>query len=743
MPPPILLYLCGMFILLNSPFRISVFILALLLSSAIHAQVITIAAARNLGPGATVTVRGTVTNGAELGKIRYLQDATAGIAAYPGTGSAAGFEQNVTQGDLVEVTGVLTNYQGLLEITPITAYQVISSGNALPAPATLLLSELSEDYEGELVRVNCVAFSNAGSAFNGGGTYTVTDAYGNSAEVYFRTGHPMSGSTAPAASGNITTILSQYGGSYQLLPRTAADFSGGTCFFFTALPDQSNIATTSFKLNWSTSLPSSTRVQYGLSPDNLNLIDNSTGTDTEHTATLTDLAPGTVYWARAISISGDDTLRSEVMPYCTKSLSSGEIQVYFNYPINEDFVSSKQPSGTSPQECLDAIIHRINQAQQTIDVAIYNVNRDEIVTALVNAHLRGVTVRYVAAASTSNASLNPPPPFPVVLGNDNALMHNKFMIVDADITDKAWVMGGSMNWTTGNIFTDNNNMLLIQDQSLARGYRIEFEEMWGSNNATPVAANQRFGSAKRNNTPHKYQVDNVPVESWFSPSDGVTTQIVNTIATANASAEFALFSFTKNEPADALIQKHNEEGVLVRGIMDNINDVGSEYPFLLQQGIPVSQQMQPGELHHKYIVIDAMLSTSQPTVLTGSHNWSTNAETVNDENTLILRNSPIARLYRAEWEQRFAESPVTVRDLAAAGVNIYPNPASDYFMVRDPLHRLSEAFEVEVWNISGQMVLRCTAQSGHTIQLNTLPEGSYVVRIYSDEQFGAFPLQKI
>ena len=42
----------------------------------------TIADARALGVGQTVTVSGVVTNGSELGPIRYLQDGTAAIAAY-------------------------------------------------------------------------------------------------------------------------------------------------------------------------------------------------------------------------------------------------------------------------------------------------------------------------------------------------------------------------------------------------------------------------------------------------------------------------------------------------------------------------------------------------------------------------------------------------------------------------------------------------------------------------------------
>ena len=79
-----------------------------------------IAAARAMPVGSTVTIRGVVTNGAELGVIRYIQDATAGIAAYSFSMS------DVARFDSVVVTGVIKNYNQLLELDPVTSFEVIS-----------------------------------------------------------------------------------------------------------------------------------------------------------------------------------------------------------------------------------------------------------------------------------------------------------------------------------------------------------------------------------------------------------------------------------------------------------------------------------------------------------------------------------------------------------------------------------------------------------------------------------------
>ena len=57
--------------------------------------------ARGMPVGTVVTVKGIATNGSELGIIRYMQDATAGIAAY---GSAM---EDVNRGDSIIVTGTL------------------------------------------------------------------------------------------------------------------------------------------------------------------------------------------------------------------------------------------------------------------------------------------------------------------------------------------------------------------------------------------------------------------------------------------------------------------------------------------------------------------------------------------------------------------------------------------------------------------------------------------------------------
>ena len=94
----------------------------------------TILEARGMAIGTVVTVKGIVTNGPELGVIRYFQDNTAGIAAYGSITSAA------QRGDSVTITGTLKNYNQLLELDPTTNVTIRSTGN--PVPALVVLTQL-------------------------------------------------------------------------------------------------------------------------------------------------------------------------------------------------------------------------------------------------------------------------------------------------------------------------------------------------------------------------------------------------------------------------------------------------------------------------------------------------------------------------------------------------------------------------------------------------------------------------
>lgn len=616
---------------------------------AFQAQAQTIADARAMGEGATVTISGIVSNGEEMGAIRYMEDATAGIAVYEPS-----LMENALRGDSITITGELVDYNGLLEVQPVTNLTTHGSGYTL-APQVITPNQMGEATEGELVQINNLVFDNGGSTFSSG-TQSFT-ANGEDGIIYVRSGSPLEGELIPVGEIGLIGISSQYSftgfGGYQLLPRDMDDFLLSDGIMMASGLTQTNITTTGFDVSWSTSVDGSSNYLYGLTPQ-LELGEvNEGGASTAHQVSLSSLSPGTIYYVQAYSVNGTDTA-SNMGVFATQSLSSGEINAYFNHSVDNSVATVEDATNISVY-INDTIKAYIDRANISLDIAIYNHSDAMITTAINDAYDRGVAVRYITCATTTSTALGDLNANIPVLERPagTGLMHDKFIIIDADHVDSSWISSGSTNWTNAQLFDDFNNIIFIQDQSVARAYELEFEEMWGATGPTPDVSNAKFGSAKSDNTPHEFIVNGDRVEVYFSPSDQTTSHLVSAIETADEEVDFGLLAFTNNDLAWALEDRFNA-GLEVNGIIEQVSGTGTEYDYLLSLGIDVrSHQGVSGMFHHKYCIIDQDEPTSDPMIITGSHNWSAAAETNNDENTVIVHSANIANQYYQEFIERF------------------------------------------------------------------------------------------
>ena len=507
----------------------------------------------------------------------------------------------------------------------------------------------------------------------------------------------------------------------------------------------SKIQKNSFTLHWNSPHTGITAVKYGLTPSlELGLQQQTIKSQQQHQITLTQLEAAHFYYAQPLLIQEQDTLYGTMGYYSTQSNSSGVIRVLFNQGIDPTYSTGVTPYISSgPSTIENEIISMINQATSTIDIAVYNNTRSAIVQALTNAHNNGIRVRYIANSGsiTSNAALSPAPPFPVFYANANDLMHNKFMIIDAGNTNNAWVWTGSCNWTYTDMYTNYNNFLAIQDQALAQAYVIEFEEMWGSSTANYNSTTSRVGSSKTNNTPHQFNIGGRTIECYFSPSDGTTDEIESALYSADNDIEFCLLAFTRNELGTAIRNEH-QSGTMEHGIMENINDIGSEYNWLVGQGVNILADNHSTDLHHKYAIVDAGNNASDPQVITGSHNWTTAAEERNDENILIIHDAAITNLYLQEFTARWCEVknhnncalPFTVSSTTAleseAAIALFPNPAQNSFSIT-----ASTTFPpntiAHLYTTTGQLIKTYPLQATKEQQFNThqLDNGLYFLVI--------------
>ncbi len=711
-----------------------------------------IAAARALTIGDTVTVTGVVLNGSEFGSVRYIQDSTAGIAVY--NVPANPIITAAIAGSKITVTGVLANFHALLEIGSVTFATLVSSSQPLPQIQIITPSGMAENTESEIVQIKHCTIQGIGN-FAASTNYNF-NSNGESGQLKTGTG-PLVGQPIPTGAVNITGIVSQYSysgsGGYQLLVRNGLDIVPDSTILITSPVSINNINTTGFTLNWTTNITGTSQIQYGNTP-NLEIgILNGTANTTNHTIILNGANASELFYARAFSVHSSDTAKSSIQPYITQSNSSGDIKVYFTRSIDNS-VSTGTNAITLNSLIDDTLINYINRSKYTLDIAIYDfstINLSDITGALNNAKDRGVLIRVVHDGAASNTGLTGLDASigQISNGNSGGIMHNKFVIIDADSPnpEDAIVWTGSTNWTDQQINNmDANNVIIIHDQSLARAYKIEFEEMYGSTGLLPDSTNAKFGSHKKDNTPHEFKIGGNRVELYFSPSDSVTERIIDAIGTADKELYVETNLITKTNIANAIINKANA-GVMTKTI---VNSPGNCTPdvvsILLALGNNFKEYVEGGILHHKLMIVDPNFTNSDPLVLTGSHNWSASAESVNDENTLVVHNATIANIYYQEFVKRFGsgttininETPTNYK------ISVYPNPCSNYFTIGFS-DNITYPVSINLYDISGKVIvskiIHSAYQNAYTINTSNLSKGLYILKIQNDGSLNIF--QKI
>ena len=118
-------------------------------------------------------------------------------------------------------------------------------------------------------------------------------------------------------------------------------------------------------------------------------------------------------------------------------------------------------------------------------------------------------------------------------------------------------------------------------------------------------------------------------------------------------------------------------------IIEDINTMGSDYQYLLDAGVDVRSHLGINDnFHHKYCIVDQAIASSDPTLITGSHNWSAAAENDNDENTIIYHDQNIANQYYQEFIERFNE--LTSSDVEES---VLPSSTKKLLYISDQLGR--------------------------------------------------------
>ncbi len=289
-----------------------------------------------------------------------------------------------------------------------------------------------------------------------------------------------------------------------------------------------------------------------------------------------------------------------------------------------------------------AILSALATAKKSVHIAMFNLRDSDIISALGALAKKGVDVQILLDAKQMQQTYNQATLqamkdaglSPVGVDNTaatNATMHDKFTVIDDQI-----VLTGSMNYSGNALKLNDEELLRIDDPSVASLFDTEFGKLKAGTTGTPTAATTD------------------PVRVLFGTEDKLYNVVADEIRAAKTSVYVAMFSLDAQKMIDELIAA-KQRGVHVVVVLDKVQaDASTADEQLDQAGIPVlryeNNRGSAGntglvELHNKLCVID------DTKVLMGSYNWTNLASFYNDENMLELTSPRLATEANSEIAQ--------------------------------------------------------------------------------------------
>ncbi len=643
-------------------------------------------------------------------------------------------QNNPQAGDSISFTAEVSEYYSLTELKSVSNYVTRSTGNPLPEPILLSTGEANDEkWEGVYIRVEHALCTNPALGYgewaidDGSGTLVVEDmgvAYVPTKDVPY----------------HITGPLTYTYSKYKIAPPSEGDIFMDIPLYMTENPKASEITYSGFDVRFTTNDSAIAVIEYGYDTRYSDGILKSRSVDVNHTLSLDRLDAGTIYFAKIYAVNAEnDTTPTFEGAFVTRSYSSGQMNVTFVKPS----VLNK------PNTIVDTLVHYVGLATNTLDIAIYDLTNHaaisddtnyRLIDAINKAYDKGVKIRLVTDDAVDNVQLDSlNAGIPVLRGNANGIMHHKFLVIDKMSVKNSWVVAGSTNWTYNNLMMDFNNLVAIQDQSLAKAYGVEFEEMWGSSTMAFNENNSRFGADKIDNTPHRFVVGGKEVALYFSPSDKTESYIKEALDSAKTSIDFVQMLITRSNLAESIIDAH-ESGLRTIGVIDYVDYDTTTFNKMVDAGVDVVDFVNANDsgwpdnptCHHKYVVIDAQ--GENPLTITGTHNWSYSAESKNDENTLFIYDADIAALYVDELKliRDYMGAPLetSISKEILSKVKIVPNPSGGVFEVQN----INRAYSyLDVYDAQGRLIIQ-RRLSSESLRIQLTKNGLYFVKLWCDSK---------
>ena len=336
-------------------------------------------------------------------------------------------------------------------------------------------------------------------------------------------------------------------------------------------------------------------------------------------------------------------------------LITGNVLFFFLWSAPEISFSNKPPpiqawfgpsASDDPEGLFYNLMRFMDTAEKSLYFAIHDLTLVAVAEKLVELKKRGVKIRGILEADYLEGKDNE---FTAKLLKKNkirfntheksGLMHNKYFIVD-----KQRVWTGSANFSERGYFYHYNDVLWIENTEVALYYLADFKRL------TDVRGYRKGGLLGKK---YFFSLGDgaESIEIYFSPIDAPTQHLLKVIDKSKNELNFLIFAYSSASICEAM-ENADDRGISIRGIFDNSFSSPSvtrrwntvPYNILKEKKIPVIYDDENAKVHHKMIVLD------KKNVITGSFNFSKNAELRNNENMLVIHSDTLGQAYNQHFE---------------------------------------------------------------------------------------------
>jgi hypothetical protein len=149
------------------------------------------------------------------------------------------------------------------------------------------------------------------------------------------------------------------------------------------------------------------------------------------------------------------------------------------------------------------------------------------------------------------------------------------------------------------------------------------------------------------------------------------------------------------------------------------------------------------------MVVDNFAPSSDPLVLLGSHNWSSAAQTKNDENTLIVHDANVANQYYQSFAYLYLQASgvisnaLSVNDtIWASNWSVYPNPSTGIFHIENNSATVPKNTRLNIVDVLGRTILTKTYNGSETIDISDSTNGLYFIQVQTQFKSANFKVVK-